>query len=121
MAGIVKRISLEGVKIFAYHGYFPEEQIIGTPFSVDVFTEMESTDDDSDRLELTVDYGRLFEIVSEEMKISRKLLEKVAHSILVRIKDEFPAVSKITVSITKLSLPIKGEVRNSKVELAYLR
>jgi len=121
MAGIVKRISLEGVKIFAYHGYFPEEQVIGTPFSVDVFTEMESMHDESDDLELTVDYGRLFEIVSEEMKITRKLLEKVAHAILIRIKDEFPAVSKITVSISKLSLPIKGEVRNSKVELAYVR
>jgi dihydroneopterin aldolase len=121
MAEVVKRISLEGVKIFAYHGYFPEEQIIGTPFSVDVFTEMESRYDESDDLELTVDYGRLFEIVSEEMKITRKLLEKVAHAILSRIKDEFPAVSKITVSISKLSLPIKGEVRNSKVELAYVR
>lgn len=121
MAGIVKRISLEGVRIFAYHGYFPEEQIIGTPFSVDVSTEMASTHDESDDLEFTVDYGRLFEIVSEEMKITRKLLEKVAHTILVRIKDEFPAVSKVTVSITKLSLPVKGEVRNSKVELIYVR
>lgn len=121
MAGIIKRVSLEGVRIFAHHGYFPEEQIIGTPFSIDVFTEMESVDDESDDLQLTVDYGRLFEIVSEEMKITRKLLEKVAHAIISRIKDEFPALSKIRVSITKLSLPIKGEVRNSKVELIYVR
>lgn len=112
---------MEGVRIFAHHGYFPEEQIVGTPFSIDVLTEMESVNDESDDLESTVDYGRLFEIVSEEMKITHKLLEKVAHAILSRIKAEFPALSKITVSITKLSLPLKGEIRNSKVELVYVR
>lgn len=121
MAGIIKRVSLEGVRIFAHHGYFPEEQIVGTPFSIDVFTEMESLNDESDELQSTVDYGRLFEIVSEEMKITRKLLEKVAHAILSRIKEEFPAIDKISVSITKLSLPVKGEIRNSKVELLYVR
>lgn len=121
MASLVKRISLEGVRIYAFHGYYPEEQIVGTPFLVDVYTEMESTDDDSDELDLTVNYGRLFEIVSEEMKVTRKLLEKVVHSILTRIKDEFPAIDKIHVSITKLSLPVAGEVRNSKVELIYKR
>lgn len=119
MAGIVKRISLEGVRIFAYHGYYPEEQIVGTPFSVDVFTEMVSSGDELDDLALTVNYGRLFEIVSEEMKITRKLLEKVAHSILSRIREEFPALTIIRVSISKLSLPVKGDVRNAKVELIY--
>lgn len=121
MAAIVKRISLEGVRIFAHHGYYLEEQILGTPFLVDVLTEMASEDDDSDNLDLTVNYGRLFEIVSEEMKITRKLLEKVSHSILLRIKEEFPFLDMIQVSITKLSLPLPGQIKNSKVELIYRR
>lgn len=119
MPRVVKIVSLEGIRFFAYHGFYPEEQLVGTPFLVDIVTEMDSTDDDSDDLSLTVDYGRLFEIASEEMKITRKLLEKVAYSILERIKNEFPSLEKITVGITKLSLPVKGELSNAKVKLVY--
>lgn len=121
MAQMIKKVSLEGIRFFAYHGFYPEEQLIGTPFLVNIVTEMTSVYDDSDDLNSTVNYGRLFEIASEEMKITRKLLEKVAYSILERIKNEFPDLEKISVAICKLSLPIKGDVSSAKVELVYTR
>ena len=121
MSEIIKTISLEGIRFFSFHGFYPEEQILGTPFLVDVLTEMNSRDDDSDDLNLTVNYGRLFEIAQEEMKIPRKLLERVASAILNRIKLEFPDLNKISVSIRKLALPIKGEVQNARVMLTYIR
>ncbi len=77
MSEIIKTISLEGVRFFSFHGFYPEEQVLGTPFLVDVLAEMNSKDDDSDDLNLTVNYGRLFEIAEEEMKTPRKLLETV--------------------------------------------
>ncbi|EOR93687.1 Dihydroneopterin aldolase [Arcticibacter svalbardensis MN12-7] len=121
MSATIKTISLEGIRFFSFHGFFPEEQILGTPFLVDVLTEMNSKDDDSDDLNLTVNYGRLFEITEEEMKIPRKLLEKVASSILNRIKHEFPELTKISVIIKKLTLPVRGEMQNAKVMLTYTR
>ena len=121
MSEIIKTISLEGIRFFSFHGYYPEEQLLGTPFLVDVLTEMTSRDDDSDDLNLTVNYGRLFEIAEEEMKIPRKLLEKVAISILNRIKLEYPELNKISVSIKKLALPVKGEMRNARVMLTYTK
>ncbi|WP_170827320.1 dihydroneopterin aldolase [Arcticibacter eurypsychrophilus] len=121
MSETIKTISLEGVRFFSFHGFYPEEQILGTPFLVDVLTEMNSKDDDSDDLNLTVNYGRLFEIAEAEMKVPRRLLEKVASSIINRIKMEFPELNKISVSIKKLALPVKGEMQNARVMLTYIR
>ena len=35
--GIIKqKVSLEGVRFFAYHGFYPEEQVLGAEFIVDL-------------------------------------------------------------------------------------
>ncbi len=118
---IRQKVALEAVRFFAFHGFYPEEQLTGNEFLVDVVTEMQVKGGGDDELGNTVNYERLFEIVSAEMSRPRKLLETVAHAVLTQIAGEFPLVDMVQVSIRKLRLPVKGEVRNSLVELTYRR
>ena len=75
-------ISVEGIRIFAYHGHLPEEQKLGGHFIVNVWvtidtTEVEKTDD----LNHTVDYVRIIEIVKEQMAIRSNMIEHPAKRI----------------------------------------
>ena len=121
MAIIRQKVALEGVRFFAFHGYYPEEQKAGNEFLLDIETEMLVVENLNDELSDTVNYERLFEIASAEMAIPRKLLETVAQRILKSMIGEFPALETIRVSIRKLNLPVKGEVKNSLIELIYTK
>jgi dihydroneopterin aldolase len=120
--GIIKqRVSLNGVRFFSYHGFYPEEQILGTEFIVDIDTELEVYGSGADDIANTVNYERLLHIASEEMKIPRKLIETVAHSILERIRHEFLTVQMIRIAIHKMHPPMGAEVNNSTIELSFSR
>ncbi len=120
--GIIKqKVSLEGVRFFSYHGFYPEEQVLGTAFILDIDTELEVFDSGGDDIANTVNYERLLQIASEEMKIPRKLIETVAHNILERIRHEFLAVQFIRVSIKKMHPPMGAEINNSTIELLFSR
>jgi 7,8-dihydroneopterin aldolase/epimerase/oxygenase len=119
MSSITQKVSLEGIRFFAYHGYYPEEQKVGNEFLVDIDTEMPVEENLDDELSDTINYERLFEIAAFEMKTPRKLLETVAHRVLKAILTEFPQLNSVKVGIRKLNLPVKGEVKSSLVELTY--
>ncbi|WP_411274672.1 dihydroneopterin aldolase [Daejeonella sp.] len=121
MGKIWQKVSLEGVRVFAYHGYYPEEQILGTEFIVDVDTELEVFTAGEDEISNTVNYEKLFHIISHEMQTPRKLIETVAHAILDQIRHEFLAVKNIRVVIRKMNPPLGGVVHNSAIEVNYNR
>jgi dihydroneopterin aldolase len=65
------------------------------------------------QVEDTCDYAALYSLVSQEMKIPRKLLETLAMETVEKIHTAFPQLSSISYSITKLYAPIakfKGQV-----------
>jgi dihydroneopterin aldolase len=121
MSMIKQKVSLAGIRFFAYHGFYPEEQILGTEFIIDVDTELEVFTAGEDEISNTVNYERLSQIVSSEMKIPRKLLETVAHSILAQIRHEFLAVKYIRILIRKMHPPLAGQVESSAIEVTYTR
>lgn len=121
MANIRQKVGLEGIQFYAYHGFYPEEQKVGNNFLVDIETEMLVKENISDDLSSTLNYETLFEIAETHMKVPVKLLETVAHQILKEIVLKLPAVEHVKVSIRKLNLPVKGEVKSSLVELTYTK
>ncbi|WP_374164164.1 dihydroneopterin aldolase [Arcticibacter sp. MXS-1] len=118
MAKLRKTIGLEGVRFFAFHGYYPEEQILGSEFIVDITTGTYLIEDGNDELADTLNYEHLLEIASDEMKNTRKLLETVALRMLERIRASFPHLDLVVVRIKKLHLSLPGET-NSVVEYRY--
>lgn len=121
MATIKQKVILRDIRFFAFHGYYDEEQVLGSEFYVNIETENEVYGNGGDNLNNTVNYERLFEISASEMQKPRKLLETVAHSILDQIRHEFLGVKTIKVSIRKMHPPLAGQVNSSIIELSFNR
>jgi len=120
--GVIKqKVGLQGVRFFAFHGFYPEEQLLGCEFVVDITTESNVYGSGQDDITQTVNYERLFSIAKAEMAIPRKLIETVAHDMLEKIRHEFLAVKAIHVAIKKLHPPLAGQVENSFIELTFTR
>ncbi|WP_312507726.1 dihydroneopterin aldolase [Chryseobacterium culicis] len=114
----MSKIYLEEVKIYAYHGVLPEENIIGTYYIInaELHTDLwkaATSDDLSD----TISYADINDILHQEMKIKSKLLEHAAGRIITKIHDRFPQVDYIKLKITKTAPPMQGEMKGASVEL----
>ena len=76
---------------------------------------------DSDSLKDTVDYVWLNKIVVEEMDVRSRLLESVANRIVSRILQEESRLKKVSVSVSKLSPPVGGDVGRVSVKISKKR
>ncbi|MBW6491601.1 MAG: dihydroneopterin aldolase [Lentimicrobium sp.] len=112
-------ISIEGMEFFSYHGHFKEEQVIGTRFLVDLFIQVDTGKaEQSDKLQDTVNYLSVYEVVKKEMEQKSHLLENVAHRILVVVHEQFPDVTDAEVKISKLNPPLGGKMDRVCVTLS---
>src|ERR1051325_5970337 len=105
------KILVEGIKLRAYHGCMEEEAVIGGDYIVDVAIEANlDKPSKTDKLNDTIDYVTVYEIVKKEMAVRSKLIEHVAKRIHDKLKRKFPKTERIEVKVTKLHPPIPGEV-----------
>jgi dihydroneopterin aldolase len=115
-------IKLQNIRTFSFHGCLEEEGRIGSDYRVDLEVKTDLRKSAlSDDLKDTVDYVHLNKIIVEEMAIRAKLLEHVAHRIVVRIFKELPSVSRIVLSVSKLNPPIGGDVEAVTIEMEEFR
>ncbi len=111
-------VALEGLEFFAYHGFYDEEQKVGSKYAVDlvVYTDFDRAAD-HDRLSETVNYESLYKIVAAEMLIRSRLLENIGKRIIKAILESFPQVDTVDVSISKFNPPIGGVCKSAKVSM----
>ncbi|RAK02979.1 dihydroneopterin aldolase [Larkinella arboricola] len=111
-------ISLEGLEFFAYHGFYDEEQKIGNKYSVDITVTADLSEAAQlDRLSTTVNYGDLYNITHAAMQQPARLLEHIAHNIIVEIRKKYPRVDTVEVSVSKFNPPIGGVCHRAKITL----
>jgi len=117
------RITLEGMQFYAYHGYNPEEQVLGQPFRVDLEVEMDlEAAGRSDRVEDTVNYSHLHQTVRDVVEgPSRNLLETLAVTIAERVFARFPQVQGVRARVIKPKPPIRGSVMDAASVEVYRR
>ncbi|MBR1769395.1 MAG: dihydroneopterin aldolase [Bacteroidales bacterium] len=114
----MSKISIKNMEFYAFHGCFEQERKIGTHFSVDISFDCDSTlAEQTDRVEDTVDYSKVYLTVKEEMEKPSHLLEHVARRIINRVKECFPSVRDIQVEVKKLNPPVGGKMDCVSVEL----
>ncbi len=111
-------VHLNKIKIFARHGVLPQEQLTGAYFYVSLkigydFSKAMLTDN----LEGTISYADIFEIVRQEMAVSSKLLEHVGGCIANRIKNEFPHITSIELTIDKENPPMGAECLAAGIDI----
>lgn len=109
-------IRVSGIRIYAYHGCLDEEARIGGNYEVNVELRCNLEESaNSDRLEDTVDYVAVNELVEREMSVRSKLIEHVARRIADAVRANFPNVTAVSVEVIKINPPINGNVRQVSV------
>ena len=112
-------ISLHGAEFFAYHGFYPEEQKLGNKFIVDIDVDfIPGRDLKADDISGTINYEQLYEIVSGQMSLTKKLIETVAQNILDEVKRKFPFAKGVRIVIKKMTPPLKGKVGYSCITIS---
>lgn len=120
MSSLLKKVSLKDIRFFAHHGFYPEEQLIGAVFYVDIDVELPLKKDASDVLADTVNYEILFSVAKTEMAKPSKLIETVAQNILNNILATCTDIRAAQVCIRKQRPPLAGEVTCAEVSLSYI-
>ena len=113
------RISIKGIKGFGYHGVFDFEKRDGQDFFVDLEIEIDlSAASNSDILTDSIDYSLLTAIAKEAIeKLQFDLIERLAGFIADTIRENFPAVISIAVTVHKPSAPVSESVSDIAVTI----
>ncbi|MCY4779709.1 dihydroneopterin aldolase [Sphingobacterium sp. UT-1RO-CII-1] len=121
MALIIQEVALRDVRFFAPIGYYPEEQILGNEFFVDVALRFpfDNKNLDAEDLQNTVNYEELYKILVEIMTPKRKLLESAAKDILNIVELKYPFVNEAEVIIRKTTPPFGLDYIKSVVSLSF--
>tara|TARA_B110001454_G_scaffold184273_1_gene179868 strand:- start:181 stop:534 length:354 start_codon:yes stop_codon:yes gene_type:complete len=99
-------ITVEGIRVFAYHGHLPEEAILGGHFIINVWVTADTIEvEKTDNLNHTVDYVRIIELVKEQMAIRSNMIEHPAKRIVDAILP-LHKVQKVKVEVEKIQPPI---------------
>ena len=112
-------IHVNRLRLYACHGVMEQERKVGNFFEVSVSLRCRNTAAGmDDRLESTVNYARVIELVKHEMEIPSKLLENVAGRIRGSLTAEFQEISGGSVTVNKLTPPCGAEVEAVGVTLS---
>lgn len=113
-------IALEGMRFFAYHGYYPEENITGTNYILDVYITAEFGNAGAkDDLNSAINYERVYDICRIVMKGERnkdgtykpyKLIETIQNRIIRGLKKQFMNLGEVRVRVRKLNPQVGGVV-----------
>ena len=104
-------IEIEGMEFYSFHGCFDEESKIGTNFKVDLRLDVDTAKaQQSDCIADTVSYLDVYQSVKRQMAIPSHLLEHVGERVASAVLDEFEAVNRVWVKVSKLNPPLGGKM-----------
>ena len=114
------RARVNGLAAHVRCGVSKEERALPQALQVDLDYSYEAGA--SDDLAGTVDYGALIEGVAELLEREEfKLLETGVRRIGDHVLNEFPAVVEVTVSVTKLNVPVARTLSGVSVSSTFRR
>ena len=108
------KIFIDNLEVFAKHGVFPEENVLGQKFliSLVLYTDTRKAGL-SDDLNASINYGKVSAFTKKFMEENTyKLIEKVAEELASRLLLEFDLLEKVDVKISKPWAPIGISVEN---------
>lgn len=110
------------MEFHAFHGCLEHEQQLGNTFVVSLSIELDThLAGQTDKLEHTLNYQLVYDIVKEQMEVPSKLIEHVAQRILDVAFKEFPQIQELEVKLSKLNPPLGGKVECVTIELCKKR
>jgi dihydroneopterin aldolase len=111
-------IGLEGMKFHGPHGFYPEEEVLGNDFLIDIYISINTSRAAlMDDLGATVNYETVYLMVQSEMRKSAQLIETLADRIISRISGFYNQIGGIRIVIRKLNPPLSGPVGAAYIEV----
>ena len=113
------QIKIEGLEIFANHGVFPEENVLGQKFviSATLYTSTRTaglTDD----LTASIHYGEVSQMITRFVQEhTYKLLETVVENLARMLLLTLPSLQKVTLKIEKPWAPVGLPLKTVSVEI----
>jgi 7,8-dihydroneopterin aldolase/epimerase/oxygenase len=111
-------ISIHNASFYSHHGLFTEEKIIGGEFEVNLTVTYLPEQSVIEKIEETINYATLYEIVKKRMAKATPLLETIAMELHQEIVHLFPLVKHITVIIEKKNPPISNFIGSTMVNFS---
>lgn len=105
------KITVKGLKLFAYHGVNPEEKENGQNFIIDLvyYLNLEKACQ-SDDLNNTVSYAKVVKAIRKAFTADKyDLIEKAAQVICDTLFEEFDEIEKIEITLKKPEAPVSAE------------
>ena len=101
-------ITIKNLKIYAYHGVFPEEQKIGQLFLLSAKLYLDtSSAAQKDSLENSVDYGEICHFLTSLMtEKTFRLIEAAAEYLACNLLWKYPLIHAVELSLSKPNAPV---------------
>lgn len=111
-------VEIEALSLYTHHGVTAAEREIGQRLELDIAFEVSACDAIlTDRVEDTVDYGEVVDLVSlSATERSYKTLERLCHVIAERIVERWDTV-EVRVKATKPEPPLPVAIGSVSVEV----
>jgi 7,8-dihydroneopterin aldolase/epimerase/oxygenase len=116
-------ILIEKLDIYAYHGFFAEEERLGQRFTLDLVLRTDLRPSAiSDALADTVDYGKVVRVVTKAFTGRRfNLLEAAAQAVAIAVLEGFPSVTGLSITLRKPAPPIAATLASVGIHLDFQR
>lgn len=113
------KIKIQNLTVFANHGVFPEENVLGQKFVVSAVLHTDTRKaGKTDELEYSTHYGEVSHLIQKFMKDhTYKLIETVAEQLAQEILISFPLIQKVDLKIEKPWAPIGLPLDAAAVEI----
>jgi dihydroneopterin aldolase len=112
------KIKLENIVLYAHHGYYEAERVLGQRFELDIEVECDLREAArSDDLKKAIDYRHVYAIAKNTFENYKfKLLETVAEKITQEILNIDNVIS-VLIRVRKPHVPLKGFLDHVEVEI----
>lgn len=103
------KLSLHGIKFYAYHGVKKSEKDIGGKYEVDLDLYYDATNAIiHDDVKYAINYEEAVDVISDIISEDNyNLIETLASEILNMLMEKFEELKKATIKIRKISVPLK--------------
>ncbi|MEO6722748.1 MAG: dihydroneopterin aldolase [Ferruginibacter sp.] len=100
-------LQLHNLEFHAYHGLYEQENFTGNTFEIDADVVVD-VEDQITKLNQTVNYATVYNIIKKRMQQPTPLLETVAQELTLVIHDIDSRIRSVSITIKKLSPPIEN-------------
>ena len=116
---MLDEIHICNLEVFATHGVYPEENVLGQKFVLDVFLYLDTSKaGQSDALDDSTNYGQVAAYLEQEMKSQNdKLLERIAERLARGVLKTYPLVRTVSMEVKKPWAPVMRHIDYASVKI----